>query len=155
MFEQRLGWLDAEPVSQEVKLAIVLLSQLVARVNQHLNLGTEAQHGSFVHPPPSRKSFGRIDPLSAVVHLIDTSALRIESDWVNINLASTGIDHHEALWRSPGDQGISKAVEQLDDSAHVAKPDHEVEVVVLACLMPEQRVHTPTAVEPGSDSVAL
>src|SRR5205823_7646493 len=101
MFDQPLGWLDAEPLTQEVKLAIVLLSQLVARVNQHLNRGAEAPHGSLVYPPASCKPFARIDPLGAVIHLIDTSARCIESNWVNVNLPSARIDHHEALRRSP------------------------------------------------------
>jgi hypothetical protein len=74
---------------------------------------------------------------------------------VDVNLPSARIDHHKALRRSPGDHGISKAVEQLDDSAHVVKVDHEVEVVVLPCLIPEQRVDTPSAVEPGIDSISL
>jgi hypothetical protein len=124
-------------------------------VNQHLNRGAETPHRALAHPPASGKPFARIGPLGAVIHLIDTSALCIESNWVNVNLPSARIDHHEALRRSPGDHGISKAVKQLDDSAHVVKLDHEVEVVVLPCLMPEQHVNTPSAVEPGIDSIGL
>jgi len=46
-------------------------------------------------------------------------------------------------------------VEQLDDTARAVKLDHEVEVVVFACLMPKQRINTPAAVQPDIDSLGL
>jgi len=74
---------------------------------------------------------------------------------MHVDLAPARIDHHEALRRSSGDQGISETGKQFYDPARVAKLDHEVEVVVFACLMPEQRVNTPAAVQPDIDSVDL
>jgi len=86
---------------------------------------------------------------------MDTSALCIESDWVNVDLAPERIDHHEAPRRAPSDKGVSEAREQLDDPGRVVKLDHEVEVIMLACLMTEQRVDTPAPVEPDIDFVGL
>ena len=46
-------------------------------------------------------------------------------------------------------------VEQLDHPARVFELDYDVEVVVFACLMLEQRVNSPAAVQPDLDSVRL
>lgn len=52
--EQSSGWLDSEPLAQEVELPIVLPSQLVARVNEHLNLGLRQRTGvSSTLPRPA------------------------------------------------------------------------------------------------------
>jgi hypothetical protein len=123
-------------------------------VNQHLNLGAEAAHRSLVHAPAACEPFAR-RPFLAIVHLIDTSAIRNERDRMNVDLASARIDKHEAPRRSSGDQGISETVQQLDDPARMPKLDDEVEVVVFPCLTPEQCVDTPAAVEPNIDSVSL
>src|SRR6266542_4629858 len=59
LLEQRSRWLNSEPLTQEVKLAVVLLSQLVARVNHHLNLEAKAPHRSLIHAPrPAKPSPG-------------------------------------------------------------------------------------------------
>jgi hypothetical protein len=74
---------------------------------------------------------------------------------VNVDLAPARIDHHEALGRSSGYERISQAVEQLDHPARVFELDHDVEVVVFARLMLEQRINTPAAVQPDIDSPGL
>jgi hypothetical protein len=56
---------------------------------------------------------------------------------MQIDLASTAIDHHEALRRCPCDHLVSQASEQSHDAGRVVKFDHEIKVVVLTCLMAE------------------
>jgi hypothetical protein len=74
---------------------------------------------------------------------------------MNVDLAPARIDQHEAHRRSSRYERISQAVEQFDHPARVFELEHDVEVVVFARLVFEQRVNTPAAVQPDIDSIGL
>src|SRR6266508_5567258 len=94
-----MRWFNSESLSQQVELAVVLARQLVARVNEHLHLWAETPHRLAIHVAPAGEALGRICPLLTVSHLVDTAALRIPGDRMDVDLKSVGIDHHKALRR--------------------------------------------------------
>ena len=124
-------------------------------MNEHLHVRSQAPDRPARNAARSGEALGRVDPLPSVAHLVDATTFSVERDGVDVDLAPTPIDQYEAHRRSAVDQLVAKLVEHIDDPLRMLQLGDEIEIVVLASLALEKRVHTPAAVQPHVDPVLL
>ena len=126
------------------ELAVVLRAELVSGVDEYLHLGREATDVAAMYATPPVEASHGVDPLTTVVHHVHASAsLVVEGDRVDVDLPAGRVDQHDAHRRCTGDLLVARVAKGPHESRGLVELEDEVEIVVLAGLLLEERVDAP------------
>ena len=135
--------LHVDPV-HVVEPGVLMPGELkLGRDARHLHAADAAVPGKALARPTMRRTAGGIG-LPAV-------AVRVESQRVAVDLPPGCVFEDEA--GGPFDVGAAELAEGLADALDVFETDAEIQIVVRARLLPEQRVDAPAALDPYLDAV--
>jgi hypothetical protein len=148
--------LDAEAAPQRLHVVEVHLAERVAGVAADLHLRGDAADRPAGDDAPAGEAAGLADPHLAVLHRVVAVAVVVEDDRVHVDPAVAVVAQHEAGRRPAPRQPEPPRGEHLPQARDVVQRDQQVQVVVRAGLLAEQRVDAPAAVdEPHGDAVLL
>ena len=101
------------------------------------------------------EALGREHPIVAVLHPVHAVPLRVKDHRVDVDLVPRAVAQDEVRVGLATVELVAVAGERLTHRRNVAHADDEVEILVGARLLAEQRVDRPAAVEPRVDPGAV
>jgi hypothetical protein len=126
---------------------MVLLRQVVPPVRENLHFGTETADAVPRDAPSPQEPMCRIDPLLPVFHHIDNAAASlVERHGICIYLAPGWVNKDEAHRRAPRHMLVTHRSQRRDEPFGVRKSDDEIEVIVLAHFLFQERIDAPASV---------
>jgi hypothetical protein len=143
----------AEALSEKLHVVTVILVPAVAQVMAKLQVGGDARDRLTLDLTSALKAVVRICAPRSPGQRLPRVSIRSEDDGVEIDAAAPRVSQHEARRKprlllgivsepqSPKNGGSALALLTLDD---------QIEVLVLASLLAEERVHAPAAVYPSA-----
>jgi hypothetical protein len=144
--------LDSEATLELLHVGeIFFLRYVTAGVAVDCDLRRQAAHFDSFHLPAARETTRRENPDVAVLHSIIPVSFVVEFHYVDIDLASAIVREHEILRSAAILLVKSMSLEKLGQRANVGLCDNDVHILVSARLGLEQRVDSPSAVEPDLD----
>jgi hypothetical protein len=105
------------------------------RMVRHLRIGGQARDAIARNAPRSRERLDRVSEWLTFRAEQMTAALVIESDGVNVHLASAFISQYEALRDAALDLRKLVGRQYFPHPGHMSVPHDEVQVFVFACLL--------------------
>jgi hypothetical protein len=141
----------AEALGKEVHVVTVMLVPGVAQVMAKLEVGGDARDWPALDLTGAIESLGRICAPSSVRQRLPRVSIRSEDDRVEIDAAPTRVSQYQARRKPRPLLGIvhePQAPQNGGSALTLLALDDQVEVLVLARLLAEERVHSPAAVHP-------
>ena len=120
---------------------------------EHLHLGGQATHLPTENAPLAGEATRRVRPVAPVLHAVDAIAGPVELDGMDVDLPTSRIEQHNASRQLPFRHLVAVPAKHSAEQRHIRASDDEIEIVVLARLLAEQRVDAPTPVEPDLDPI--
>lgn len=146
-----LGQLQTEAAGQVLQVLPVEIVELRIHVPANLELRRDAGNLDAV----DRAVAGETLPRPAVgrptgLPRLPAVAVLVEIEWMSVDAAAVCVGEHEA--GRPLDVRACEFVQHVADRVDVFGANAEVEVVVRAGLLSEQRIDAPASLEPELDA---
>jgi hypothetical protein len=130
----------------------VQIVELLVLVPGNLKLGRDASHRCAENVPRRREALARPAVRRAVRAVgLPAVAMLVERQGMTVDLSAGVILEDEA--RGPFDVRATELAEDAADSLDVLGAHAEIEIVVRARLLAQQRVDAPAALDPDVDSM--
>src|SRR5437763_16010514 len=119
---------------------------------EHLYLRRETTDACAADRAGPGEARGRIWPSAALSHLVDPVAVLVESDRMHVDLATDVVHELEAHRRAATGEAVAERFQRRDQFRRLVERGYEIEIVVRARLLAEERVDAPAAVEPSREA---
>ena len=129
--------------------------RVVARVTEHLDLGSETANPAARNGPETGEPGGGIDPVLAALHPIDAVARFVEHHGMDVDLAAFVVGQLEAHRCCTAHTTVAPSCQQRLERPHCAELYDEIQVVMRTRLCLEHRIDAPPSVEPHLDADRL